>query len=120
MKDGRVSIEGDDVYALVQTFDTAQPTERQFESHQVYADIHYIVSGGELIYYSQPAELTPKGAYDAACDATYYHDHDNLGLILRAGYFMVFLPHDAHKPACIDPAEGPCNVRKVVIKVRLS
>lgn len=120
LADGRYPIEGDDVYALVQTFESAPAVEKQFESHEVYADIHYIVSGSEVIYYCPSSELIPKAPYDPSVDATYYQDHDDLPLVLRAGFFMIFLQHDAHKPACIDPAVGAIEVRKVVIKVRLA
>ena len=47
--------EGDDLFMLVQTFDSAPASEKTFEAHQHYADIQYIVSGRETIYYQPTA-----------------------------------------------------------------
>jgi len=115
--DGRVDLEGDDLYALVQSFETQAPEERTFESHKLYADIHYILTGHETIYYRQASLLNPKGPYDAAKDARYYHDHDDFPLFLDAGSFAVFWPQDGHKPGCLWSA--PTSTHKVVIKLRL-
>lgn len=116
--DGRYDLDGDDMFALVQSYDSQPATERTFESHRIYADIQYVFSGRELIYYRDPTSLVPKAAYDEKRDATFYHDKDDQPLHLESGSFVVFWPQDAHKPGCI--WEKPCPVRKVVIKIRLN
>ncbi len=116
--DGRYDLDGDNLYALVQSY-TPDPAEhRTFESHRVYADIQYILSGREIIYYQDPSSLTPKAEYDPKKDATFYHCKDDRPLHLDSGTFVVLWPQDAHKPGCIWDQSAP--VRKVVMKVRLS
>lgn len=116
--DGRHDLEGDALFALVQSYTTDPPEDRIFESHLVYADIQYLLSGQEIIYYREPSSLSPKTEYDAKKDAIYYHPKDDRPLYLEAGTFVILLPQDAHKPGCI--WDKPTPVRKIVMKLRLS
>lgn len=115
--DGRHNLNGDRLYALVQSYNTAPATERTFEAHRQYADVQYIVDGRETIYYNHVSVLEPKTEYDPKTDATFYHDQDNRPFHLGRGDFMIFLPQDAHKPSCLWGETSP--VRKVVIKLLL-
>ncbi len=116
--DGRYDLEGDSLFALVQSYTTDPPEDRTFESHHVYADIQYLHSGQEIIYYREPSSLTPKTAYDAKKDAIYYHAQDDRPLYLDAGAFVILWPQDAHKPGCV--WDKPVPVRKIVMKLRFS
>jgi YhcH/YjgK/YiaL family protein len=116
--DGRYEIDGDNVYALVQSYDTAAPSEKKYESHRVYADIQYVAAGSELILYAPTAQLQAATAYDGTKDFLLYADPaSTTPLLLGPGRFAVFLPQDGHKPGCIDGAA--CRMKKVVIKVRV-
>lgn len=116
--DGRHDVEGDDIYALVQSYQTSLATEKKFESHRRYADIQYIVAGREIIYYAPVEGLQSVTAYDATRDYELYADPAaSIPLPLGAGTFSIFFPQDAHKPCCVDGER--CAVRKVVIKVRV-
>ncbi|MBM2838908.1 MAG: beta-D-galactosidase, partial [Deltaproteobacteria bacterium] len=53
--DGRVDIDGDRVFALVQRYETVMTDAPRFEYHRKYIDIQYIVSGEEIIGWA-PAE----------------------------------------------------------------
>jgi biofilm protein TabA len=116
--DGRIDIEGADVYALVQSYDTVPVAEKKFESHRAYADIQYVAAGAEVIHYAPTARLQPVTAYDPQKDFLLYLDPPaSTPLHLAAGSFAIFLPHDGHKPGCSNGAQ--CPIKKVVIKVRL-
>jgi uncharacterized protein, YhcH/YjgK/YiaL family len=118
LPDGRYAIEGDDVYALVQSYETQPAGEKRFESHRVYADIHYIVSGMERIDHAFQPELTPITDYDESKDFLLYADPAAAtSLRLGVGSFAVFLPADAHRPGCT--WEKTSQMRKVVVKVRV-
>ena len=45
--DGRYDIEGDRVFALVQSYTTVPASEKKYESHRLYADIQFIAAGAE-------------------------------------------------------------------------
>ena len=47
MADGRVDIDGQDVFALVHRYETVKTDVLNFEYHRKYIDIQYIVSGRE-------------------------------------------------------------------------
>lgn len=116
--DGRYDIDGDNVYALVQSYDTVAPAEKKYESHRVYADIQYVAEGSELILYAPIAELQAATAYDGTKDFLLYADPAaTTPLLLGPGRFAVFLPQDGHKPGCIDRTAR--RMKKVVIKVKV-
>lgn len=116
--DGRYDIDGDRLYALVQTATTKPFAESSFESHEIYADIHYLVSGEEVIYVTPVSQLSPRGEYIASRDYA-LHDGEADGRIHQTpGTIAIFWPHDAHKPGC--QARSESSIRKVVIKLLLN
>lgn len=116
--DGRHDIDGDDVYALVQTYDTGPATEKRFETHRIYIDLQYVAAGAERILYLAAGGLTVETPYDAAKDIAFYAEpRASSSLLMRPGDLAVFHPADAHKPGCMAGGRDP--VRKVVVKVRL-
>jgi YhcH/YjgK/YiaL family protein len=118
MADGRHPIDGDDVYALVQSYVTAPPSEKKWEAHRVYLDIQYLASGTETIFWAPVATLAPTTEYDSAKDYQLFADPAAATpLLLTPGSFAIFYPPDGHKPCCLAGAAGP--VKKVVIKARV-
>jgi YhcH/YjgK/YiaL family protein len=115
--DGRVSLEGDNVYALIQSNRTAPAADKPFESHQLYADVQFVAAGEEIIGTAPLDRLTVTKPYSAAIDAALYSGPDDTPLRLRAGDFCVLWPQDGHKPGC--QWNEPMLVKKVVVKVRL-
>jgi biofilm protein TabA len=116
--DGRYDIDGDDVFALVQSYDTVPPVEKKYESHRVYADIQYIAEGAEVIYYAPTAGLVPTIAYDETKDCLLYSDPAAATpLFMAPGRFAIFYAQDGHKPGCVH--DRASSIKKVVVKVRL-
>lgn len=116
--DGRYEIDGDDVFALVQSYDTAPASGKKYESHRAYADVQYVASGTEWIYYAPIAGLTVAKEYDAEKDYLLFDEPAAATpLHMAPGTFAVFLPHDGHKPGCTLGA--PVRMKKVVVKVRV-
>lgn len=116
---GRHEIAGDDVFALVQQYDTVDPRERQFESHRNYLDIQFIAAGVETLYYAPVRELTVTTPYNPEKDFSLHADPAvATPLRARAGMFALFSPHDAHKPGCRDGDVS--QVSKIVVKVRVA
>jgi len=118
--EGKYEIDGTRLYAVVQHYDTAPEETKSWESHQVYADIQFIVSGREKNIYAPVGELQSTGPYNEAKDVEKYSNEgvkNPATLLLPAGYFAVYFPQDGHKPSCM--ADQPEPIVKVVIKVRL-
>ena len=56
---GRTEIDGDEVYASVQSYTTMTVEECAFESHLEYFDVQYVVEGEECFAYEpRPMEQT--------------------------------------------------------------
>lgn len=118
LPDGRVDLQGDDLFALVQTYDTTPGAEKRFESHRRYADIQYVAAGRERILHTSTQRLAVETAYSEEKDIAFYQEPQaSSSLLLGPGDFAVLWPGDAHKPGCM--AGGREEVRKVVLKVRL-
>lgn len=115
--DGRIDLAGDDVFALIQSYTTVEPAEKRFESHRVYLDLQFQVSGEEIIHYAPRVELAIDAAYDPARDVELYSGLSGVPLLMRPGRFAILFPQDAHKPGC--QVRLPEPVRKIVIKIRL-
>lgn len=118
LPDGRHPIDGDAVFALWSTYETAPATEKRFESHVRHADIQFVWSGSERILYAPAADLAPAVPYSDVEDIAFHADPPaSSSLLLSAGALAIFHPGDAHKPGCM--AGGRTQVKKIVVKVRL-
>lgn len=115
---GRNDIDGDDVFANVQEYDTVPAAEKQLEAHRRYYDVQFVVSGEELLQYAQLEGLDEAQPFDEGNDFGLYATPERTtDVVLRAGDMAVLAPEDAHKPGCT-LGETPCHVRKIVVKVR--
>lgn len=116
--DGRHPIHGDDVFALVATYETGPSTEKRFETHVRHVDLQYVADGQERILHAPAAALSIATPYDEAADVTFHAEPPFASsLLMRPGDLAVFFPADAHKPGCMAGARH--TVKKVVVKVRV-
>ena len=53
LAEGRIALDGEDVYALVQAYETEAREKRSYETHRKYADIQVVLAGRETIVYRQ-------------------------------------------------------------------
>lgn len=118
---GRYDVQGDDVFAMVQGYETRPFTlQNKWESHRTYADIQLMLAGEERMGYAQLDQLEICDPYDPARDFAFYLPKSDAWYDLakvRAGGFMIFLPTDAHLPG--QAVDAPTRVEKVVMKVRV-
>jgi biofilm protein TabA len=117
LADGRVEIDGDTVYALVQSYETIAGSEAVFEAHRRYVDIQYIVSGDELIGWALLERLSVTTPYDEGKDICFgsVPPGDITRVRLGAGQLAVLYPTDAHAPKLAVQKTVP--VKKIVVKV---
>ena len=115
---GRHDIDGDAVFALVQTYETRPPFPRRLETHRKYIDVQFLASGSEIIAIAPVDGLAVIEAYDAVKDAAFHDAEAVTEVLLRARHFMVIFPHEAHQP-CLHPVSSPVAVKKIVVRVAL-
>ena len=116
LRETRVEIDGDRVFALPQSYRPKPVSEGRFEAHRRYADVQYVASGREMIGHAPGEPLTAATPYDPEKDLIFYAQPASYSaLALPAGWFAVFYPNEAHMPGCrLDSDE---QVRKIVVKV---
>jgi YhcH/YjgK/YiaL family protein len=117
LPDGRVEIDGDRVFAVVQRYETMQTDAPKFEQHQKYIDVQYVAYGEEVIGWAPAARMTITEPYDADRDICFglVGKGEWTPLRLKAGQLAVLYPEDGHAPKL--PAGAPSPVMKIVVKV---
>ena len=112
---GRLEIDGDNIYALVQEYTTRPAEAGVWESHRRYIDIQYMVSGTEQMGYASLSRMQ-LGEYIPEKD---FQQMTGVGNMLEvfAGSFVIFFPEDGHMPGLT--RDTPQPVRKVVLKIKL-
>lgn len=112
---GRYDIDGDTIFALVQEYETKPLDQCRWEAHYKYTDIQYVVTGGEKMGYTNITRTSK--TEDKPAEDVYFLEADGDQFQVKAGFFAIFTPQDAHMPG-IAIAE-PKHIKKVVIKVAL-
>lgn len=116
--DGRIDIDGEDIFALVQGYATLDPSECRFESHRRYLDIQYVYGGGEVMGWKPISALDVVEDYDADKDVAFFAVPPHFTTLeVYPGQFALFYPNDGHMPRL--KLSGEENVKKVVVKVRV-
>jgi len=117
LPDGRVEIDGDRVFALVQRYETMMTAAPKFECHRKYIDVQFIVSGEEVIGWAPLDGMTITEAYDTDKDICFGTVAKGrwTRAYLRAGQLAVLWPEDGHAPKLAGSASMP--VMKIVVKV---
>jgi len=117
LPDGRVEIDGDRVFALIQRYETIAVDTPRFECHRKYIDIQFIVSGEEIIDWVPLEWMTITEAYDADKDVSFGIATKGTWTraYMEAGQLAVLWPEDGHAPKLVGCA--PSSVMKIVVKV---
>jgi biofilm protein TabA len=109
---------GDDLFAIVMSYETRSPDTSEIETHRKYVDIQAVLSGEEKIGWCQADALKIDMPYDAGKDVELYKRPEQglLQVDLFPGNFIALFPHDAHMPSLIG-RHAPVLTKKVVVKV---
>ncbi len=116
MEPGRIDIDGDDIFALVQKYSTILPDDGKWEAHRKYIDIQYVAKGSEDFGFVNIEYLDPMSDYDSEKDIQWF-EGDGDFLQLHENEFVIVYPHEAHMPKLT--IEEQEEVLKVVVKVSL-
>jgi YhcH/YjgK/YiaL family protein len=120
LPDGRVAVDGEQVFALFQSYQTLPPSQAVFEAHRKYLDVQYVAAGEEVIGWVALEKLVDPTPYDPAKDVLFGKVplEGMIPVRLSAGQLAVLYPSDAHAPRLA--AGEPTAVRKIVVKVALA
>jgi len=116
---GKYEIEGKEIYASVQSYDSKLMENSVFEGHKNYIDIQYIVEGREMMGVMEISKAETDSEYNDQKDVTFYKKRDIASYcIAEQGDFCIFYPHDIHSPG-VSLNNSPSNVKKIVVKVHI-
>ncbi|MCK6604325.1 MAG: YhcH/YjgK/YiaL family protein [Ignavibacteriaceae bacterium] len=111
---GKYEIDGDNVFAFVQEYNTKPAEQGVWEAHHKYIDIQYVHSGEEYLAYTHIENLRIIKEYDP--EKEFYNlEGEGDKVHLKSGYFSVLFPQDGHIPQLNFKESVP--VKKVVVKV---
>ena len=96
MEMGKYEIKGDEVFAILQTYETKPETECRYEAHKKYTDIQFMVKGKELMgvvpFNDQPiTENLPDN------DVAFYNAKGQ-NILVEESSFTIFFTNDVHMP----------------------
>lgn len=111
---GRIDIDGDNIFALVQKYYTKPEDECRWEAHRKYIDIQFVAKGSETMGFVNLDYLDINQEYDSDKDVEFY-DGEGDYVQVNDDEFVILFPHDAHMPG-IEVEESE-EVIKVVVKV---
>lgn len=115
LPEGKIEIDGENVFALVQNYDTKDFDERRWEAHRKYFDIQFVVKGTEVIKVSQKSTMKPNTDYNSEGDYQLFTGHGS-AIELTENQFILLSPEDVHQPGLMIN-NNPQSVKKIVLKV---
>ena len=113
LEPGRYEVEGTNIYALVQQYESKPKEKGRWEAHRRYMDIQYIWEGEELFGHAYLDDLNII-SYDENKDFVTLEGKGDF-VTLHSGSFVIVAPQDAHMPGIA--VSTPKPVKKIVVKV---
>jgi YhcH/YjgK/YiaL family protein len=115
LEPGRHTVDGDRVFAIVESYQTKPMADGFWEAHLKHLDVQCVISGEEQIGYAPVSSMVAE-PYDE--DRDFYKLKGNGNFVtLRPGMFALLKPQDAHMPGI--SIQESRQVKKIVIKVRI-
>ena len=112
---GKYEIDNEDIFAIVQEYDTKEVQDCVLEGHHKYIDIQYVIQGVELMGFT-PLTNQVVVEEDLEKDYTFYQGETSMFRV-EEGMFTLFFPEDLHRPGV--KAGQILKVKKVVVKVKI-
>ena len=116
LSDGRYDISGEDIYAVVSSYETKPDSERKFEVHEKYIDLQAIIKGEEIIGFESEENLTSTSG-DGNDIKFFLMPKKYDSVKFESGKFAIIFPGEPHAPGI--SSNGNTNVRKIVIKIKM-
>ena len=116
MELGKYEIEGDNIFALVNEYNTKDESEGKLEAHKKYIDVQFVAKGFELMGYAPLENQKVIDEYSEQNDITFFRGEKSFTQV-DEGMFAIFFPTDVHLPGI--KVNEKAYVKKIVIKVKV-
>ncbi len=118
LPDGKYEIDGNEIFANVQTLKTKPKEEKKWEVHRKYIDIQYVIKGREKMGYGILEDFkTIISPYDNEKDLEFLDGKKYNYINVYEGDFVVFYPNDVHAPML--SVENSEEIKKVIVKIAI-
>ena len=119
LKNGKYPIEGDRIFVNLFEYDTCPKKEKNAEAHKRYIDLHYVISGQEVIEVgNKDLNKNVTQEYNFLEDSELFGELTQFdSIVMTPGMFVIFYPSDIHRTGC--NFKDKSKVRKVVIKIAI-
>jgi YhcH/YjgK/YiaL family protein len=117
LEPGRFEIDNDNLFALVQEYDSIPEEQGKWECHRRYIDIQFVVKGIEMMGFRSINGMKTITEYNPEKDIAFLSGDGNYVRVAKDS-FCIFFPEDAHKPK-LAPDNMTGKVKKVVIKIKV-
>jgi YhcH/YjgK/YiaL family protein len=114
LQDGRITIDGNEIYANISTGSTKPEMQTKIELHTKYIDIQYVITGEEYIGILPKERLGTEISRDEEKDHYGFEGKSDL-ILVPQGFFMVLYPQEGHAPRIMK--EKQASTRKAIVKV---
>ena len=114
---GRYELDGSNIFALVQAYDSISKEQGKWECHKNYIDIQYIAEGVEQIGCNNIGKMKITTEYIPEKDIAFLSGEGDF-VTYSKGSYGIFFPEDAHMPK-IAVNNIPDKVKKVVVKIKV-
>jgi YhcH/YjgK/YiaL family protein len=115
METGKFELDGDNVFVLVNEYQTKENEQNIMEAHRKYIDLQYVVKGTEIVEFESFHNQDIVRAYDAENDYIFYTPKKRVPLQFNEKMFAIFFPEDLHMPGIMEST--PVNIKKIVVKI---
>jgi YhcH/YjgK/YiaL family protein len=110
---GRFPIEGERLFAIVESVAGRSREDARLECHRKYIDIQLVLAGTEEMGWKPVSDCRePVADYSAERDIRFFRDVPASWVTTPPSAFCIFFPQDAHAPLV-----SAGSVRKVVLKI---
>lgn len=116
MEIGKYEIDGDNIFAIVNEYQTKDAREGKLEAHKKYIDVQYVAKGSELMGYAPLENQKVIDEYNEQNDITFFSGEKSFAKVDEE-MFAIFFPTDVHLPGI--KLNKSAYVKKVVIKVKV-
>ncbi len=114
LENGTYDVVKDEIFAIVNRFETVDAKTEKPEVHRKYIDVQYVFDGEEILGFAIKDSQPIHKDYDADEDFELY-DAELEYVKFNKGMFAIFFPNDLHSPSVhLDKAT---QSSKVVVKV---
>ncbi|MFA5241963.1 MAG: YhcH/YjgK/YiaL family protein [Sulfuricella sp.] len=116
LEPGRYPIQGEDLFAIVESSAGRSREKAKLECHRKYIDIQLVLEGTDEMGWKPLCDChDPVSGYSSERDIQFFRDAPASWIATPPGAFCLFFPQDAHAPLV-----STDEIRKVILKIAVA